>query len=144
MRNLMYERIDSEANRFSVFLSTHRGTLTSHLISLTHPVRRPTTFTPFPSLSNQSVYKIHAKKMQYQAPEHEIRKRPTTPHHQHSSPIGEYEERRLYRSGLTLLNSALFSGFVWMRKLAVRTNWPTVALKPARKALKGWIWGKGG
>lgn len=24
-----------------------------------------------------------------------------------------------------------------MRKLAVRTNWPTVALKPERKALKG-------
>jgi len=26
-----------------------------------------------------------------------------------------------------------------MRKLAVRTNWPTVALKPERKALKGYI-----
>jgi hypothetical protein len=34
-------------------------------------------------------------------------------------------------------NSALFSGFVWMRSDAVRTNWPTVALKPERKALKG-------
>jgi hypothetical protein len=34
-------------------------------------------------------------------------------------------------------NSALFSGFVWMRSEAVRTNWPTVALKPERKALKG-------
>jgi hypothetical protein len=34
-------------------------------------------------------------------------------------------------------NSALFSGFVCMRSEAVRTNWPTVALKPERKALKG-------
>jgi hypothetical protein len=34
-------------------------------------------------------------------------------------------------------NSALFSGLVWMRSEAVRTNWPTVALKPERKALKG-------
>jgi hypothetical protein len=42
-----------------------------------------------------------------------------------------------YRSVDTLLNSAAFSGFVWMRRLAVRTNWPTVALKPERKALKG-------
>jgi hypothetical protein len=31
----------------------------------------------------------------------------------------------------------LFSEFVWMRNEAVRTNWPTVALKPERKALKG-------
>lgn len=36
-------------------------------------------------------------------------------------------------------NSALFSGLVWMRREAVRTNWPTVALKPERKALKGWV-----
>ena len=35
-------------------------------------------------------------------------------------------------------NSALFSGLVWMRSEAVRTNWPTVALKPERKALKGY------
>jgi hypothetical protein len=42
-----------------------------------------------------------------------------------------------YRSFDILSNSALFSGFVWIRKLAVRTNCPTVALKPARKALKG-------
>jgi hypothetical protein len=34
-------------------------------------------------------------------------------------------------------NSALFSLFVWMRSDAVRTNWPTQALKPERKALKG-------
>jgi hypothetical protein len=32
---------------------------------------------------------------------------------------------------------ALFSGLVWMRRDAVRTNWPTQALKPERKALKG-------
>lgn len=37
------------------------------------------------------------------------------------------------------LNSALFSGFVCTRKLAVRTNWPTVAENPERKALKGCI-----
>src|SRR4051812_12313769 len=36
-----------------------------------------------------------------------------------------------------LLNSPRFSGFVCMRRLAVRTNWPTVALKPERKALNG-------
>ncbi len=42
-----------------------------------------------------------------------------------------------HRSCDTALNSARFSTFVWMRKLAVRTNWPTVALKPERKALKG-------
>ena len=50
------------------------------------------------------------------------------------------KERRgeTYRSCETVLNSDLFSGFVWMRRLAVRTNWPTVALKPARKALKGY------
>ena len=41
------------------------------------------------------------------------------------------------RSCEMLWNSALFSGLVWMRSEAVRTNWPTVALKPARKALKG-------
>lgn len=33
----------------------------------------------------------------------------------------------------------LFSEFVWMRSEAVRTNWPTVALKPERKALKGCV-----
>lgn len=32
---------------------------------------------------------------------------------------------------------ALFSGLVWMRSDAVSTNWPTQALKPERKALKG-------
>lgn len=36
-------------------------------------------------------------------------------------------------------NSALFSGLVCMRKLAVSTNWPTVAEKPERKALNGYI-----
>ena len=44
-----------------------------------------------------------------------------------------------HRSFETVTNSVLFSGFVWMRRLAVRTNWPTVAEKPARKALKGCI-----
>ena len=34
-------------------------------------------------------------------------------------------------------NSALFSGLVWILKLAVSTNWPTVAAKPERNALKG-------
>lgn len=41
------------------------------------------------------------------------------------------------RSCEMLAKSALFSGFVWMRREAVRTNWPTVALKPERKALNG-------
>lgn len=41
------------------------------------------------------------------------------------------------RSCEMLPNSALFSGFVWMRSDAVSTNWPTVALKPERKALNG-------
>lgn len=44
------------------------------------------------------------------------------------------------RSSDILLNSSRFSGFVCMRREAVRTNWPTVELKPARKALKGWEW----
>jgi hypothetical protein len=52
------------------------------------------------------------------------------------------------RSCEMLSKSALFSGLVWMRSEAVRTNWPTVALKPERKALKGcnfvsnysWCW----
>jgi hypothetical protein len=35
--------------------------------------------------------------------------------------------------------SALFWGLVWILKLAVRTNWPTVAEKPERKALKGYM-----
>lgn len=43
-----------------------------------------------------------------------------------------------YRSCEMLWNSSLFAGFVCILKLAVRTNWPTVALKPARKALKGY------
>lgn len=43
------------------------------------------------------------------------------------------------RSCEMLLNSAVFSGFVCMRSEAVRTNWPTVALKPERKALKGCV-----
>lgn len=34
-------------------------------------------------------------------------------------------------------NSPVFCGFVWIRKLAVSTNWPMVAEKPERKALKG-------
>ena len=38
-----------------------------------------------------------------------------------------------------LSKSALFSGLVCMRKLTVRTNWPTVAEKPERKALKGCV-----
>ena len=33
----------------------------------------------------------------------------------------------------------MFSGLVCMRKLTVRTNWPTVAEKPERKALKGCV-----
>lgn len=37
-----------------------------------------------------------------------------------------------------LPKSALFSGFVWMRRDAVSTNCPTVAAKPERNALKGW------
>jgi len=41
------------------------------------------------------------------------------------------------RSFDTVLNSVAFSGFVWIRKLAVRTNWPTVAEKPERNALNG-------
>lgn len=60
-------------------------------------------------------------------------------------------------SGETLGNSALFASVVWMRRetkhrirqhshdwavggglcILVRTNWPTVAPKPERKALKG-------
>lgn len=47
------------------------------------------------------------------------------------------KQNRTYRSSLVAVNSALFSGFVWMRRLAVRTNWPTVAEKPDRNALKG-------
>jgi hypothetical protein len=43
-----------------------------------------------------------------------------------------------YLSWEMLSKSALFSGFVCMRKLTVRTNWPTVAEKPERKALKGY------
>ena len=35
--------------------------------------------------------------------------------------------------------SALFCGLVWILKLAVSTNWPTVAEKPERKALKGYM-----
>lgn len=42
-----------------------------------------------------------------------------------------------YRSWEMLSKSALFSGLVCMRKLTVRTNWPTVAEKPERNALKG-------
>jgi len=49
--------------------------------------------------------------------------------------------KQTYRSCDTVLNSDLFSGFVCIRKEAVRTNWPTVALKPERKALKGWSGG---
>ena len=45
------------------------------------------------------------------------------------------------RSCEMLWNSTLFSGFVCMRKLAVSTNWPTVALKPDRNALKGYYSG---
>lgn len=44
----------------------------------------------------------------------------------------------LYLSCDTLLNSPLLSGFVWIRKLAVKTNCPTVAENPERKALNGY------
>jgi hypothetical protein len=40
-------------------------------------------------------------------------------------------------SGDTESNSALFSAFVWMRNEAVKTNCPTVAENPERKALNG-------
>jgi hypothetical protein len=43
-----------------------------------------------------------------------------------------------HRSFETVLNSEAFSGLVCILKLAVRTNCPTVALKPARKALNGY------
>jgi lauroyl/myristoyl acyltransferase len=43
-----------------------------------------------------------------------------------------------HRSFETVLNSAAFSGLVCIRKLAVRTNCPTVALNPARNALNGY------
>lgn len=46
--------------------------------------------------------------------------------------------KKTHLSSLVAENSALFSGFVWIRRLTVRTNWPTVAEKPDRKALKGW------
>ena len=46
--------------------------------------------------------------------------------------------RMPYLSSLMPSNSFLFSGFVCILKLAVRTNWPTVALKPDKKALKGY------
>jgi hypothetical protein len=36
-----------------------------------------------------------------------------------------------------LLNSLSFSVLVCIRSEAVRTNWPTAAEKPLRKALKG-------
>lgn len=42
-----------------------------------------------------------------------------------------------YRSGDTDGKSALLASVVWMRREAVRTNWPTVAENPDRKALKG-------
>lgn len=40
-------------------------------------------------------------------------------------------------SGDTAGKSDLLLSVVWMRREAVRTNWPTVAEKPERKALKG-------
>ena len=42
-----------------------------------------------------------------------------------------------YRSGDTLLNSLELAVLVCILKLAVSTNWPTVAPKPERKALRG-------
>lgn len=45
---------------------------------------------------------------------------------------------KTYRSSPTLLNSPRLPGLVCMRRLAVRTNCPTVAEKPARKALNGY------
>ena len=47
-------------------------------------------------------------------------------------------KRATHRSWLTLANSLPFSGFVWILRLAVNTNWPTVALNPARNALNGY------
>ena len=105
--------------------------------------------------------------MQYQAPQHEIRKRPIRitlvisrcPHQIISIPsprnltttatMKQYQmgsnNMKLwktagevtYRSWLMLSNSFLFCGLHWMRNEAVSTNCPTVALKPDRKALNG-------
>lgn len=47
--------------------------------------------------------------------------------------------RNTYLSCEIPSNSALFSAFVWILKLAVSTNCPTVAENPDRKALKGYI-----
>ncbi len=44
-----------------------------------------------------------------------------------------------YLSCDTVLNSFLFSGLLCIRREAVRTNCPTVAPKPERNALKGYI-----
>ena len=52
--------------------------------------------------------------------------------------MGECELRLSYLSSEVPRNSFSFSGFVCIRKLAVSTNCPTVAEKPARKALKGY------
>lgn len=95
--------------------------------------------------SSVSVYEVDAKEMQNHAPEDEVRECPA--HHvfrqrNHSSsvcpavPLFVYGGCT-YRSGARPWKSSLFSALVCMRREAVRTNWPTVALKPDRKALKG-------
>lgn len=48
---------------------------------------------------------------------------------------------KTYLSGDTDGKSDLFPSAVWIRREAVRTNWPTVAEKPERKALKGYCLG---
>lgn len=108
---------------------------------------------------NSSVNKVNAEEMQDQAPENIIRKRPIN-----RSKVSNritYRRERKRRTNLSCetvtaesspsppanraffpLELGLFSfpvEFVCMRKLAVRTNWPTAAQKPLRKALNGYF-----
>ena len=54
-------------------------------------------------------------------------------------PLGKRGEEKAevyaYLSGETFGKSDLLASVVWMRRETVRTNWPTQAPKPDRKAL---------
>jgi len=82
------------------------------------------------------VDEVDAEEVQYHAPKDVVRKRSAAV--VSITLMCSAECKHPYLSCDILSNSALFSAFVCIRKLAVSTNCPTVAEKPDRKALNGY------
>lgn len=102
----------------------------------------PTIFITHQIPCPLSINEVDAEEVQNHASKDEVRECSVSKHVSrspqwyvcipHRSLVGQP-----YLSCEIFSKSALFAGLVCMRRLAVRTNCPTVAPKPERKALKG-------